>query len=104
MYESITKQIDEIYTSLNIYKALFVCLKQDINDFSEYLKQRDYPVCGVDELNQFNNNEYRIMIIDHDAFTQYTEQLDFSTIDTVINISVFEKVTDNINIKNYFFL
>jgi GGDEF domain-containing protein len=104
MYESITKQIDEIYTSLNIYKALFVCLSQDIDGFSKYLKQKDYPVCGVEELDKFNNNEYRIMIIDYDTFKHYNDALDFSTIDTVINISVFEKVTANNNIKNYFFI
>jgi len=55
--------IDDIYKSNNIYKALFICNQDKFNDYLKELKQNDYPISLLTELDELNSNSSRILFV-----------------------------------------
>jgi hypothetical protein len=56
--------IENIYHNHSIYKSIFVCTSQLLEECYRILQRHDYPVCKVSDMDKFNNHMSRIMIID----------------------------------------
>ena len=57
--------IDDIYKSNNIYKALFICNQDLFDDCLQALKQNDYPISLLTEVDELNSNSSRILFVSH---------------------------------------
>lgn len=102
MEDSLINDIDEIYSSYDIYKAFFITKKEDLNHLYQILNKMDYPICKNDKLNDFNDNKYRILLIDIDFYENNKTLININNITTIIYINVFDKIDDLSNIDDFF--
>lgn len=57
-------EIENIFETYSICKSIFVCPIANLQPYYKSLKQQDYPVCKINEIDKFNDNLYRILLID----------------------------------------
>lgn len=63
MCEVLLEKIRRFYETLNINKALFVTTHTLINNIKTGLIEEEYPVCTIDENQNFINHNARILLI-----------------------------------------
>ena len=103
MDASLINKIDDIYTSYNIYKAIFITNIEKINSLFHQLNEKDYPICTKEKVQQFNANQYRILLLDLPSYNEIKTIIDNTNVTTIINIGVFDQI-DNIPNVNQIFL
>lgn len=103
MDASLINKIDDIYTSYNIYKAIFITNIENIDSLFYQLNKKDYPICKKEKVHQFNANQYRILLLDLQSYDQIKIIIDNTNVTTIINIGVFDQI-DNIPNVNQIFL
>lgn len=102
MDDNLMLKIDNIYTSYNIYKAIFITRKDNIDFLYDELNKKDYPVCKANDVYQFNSYNYRILLLDFDTYYDIKDNIDNTNITTVIYIGVFDQIDDILNIDQIF--
>lgn len=102
MDDTLMTKIDDIYTSHNIYKAIFITNTINIDILYNELDAKDYPVCKEKDVHKFNSYDYRILLLDFDTYHNVKSLINFSNITTVIYIGVFEQIDDIPNIDQIF--
>ena len=63
MIEFILTNIEKIYESININKALFVVKYNFLEELKKKLIDDEYPVCSMIDSNKFINHNSRILLI-----------------------------------------
>jgi hypothetical protein len=97
--------IENIYHNLDIYKSIFVCKADLLNDCFHLLRQFDYPICKISEMEKFNNHISRIIIMDEydvDNFSLITPKLSLTEVDMVLCIDNDVKIKQLENIRHIF--
>ncbi|QOI90279.1 hypothetical protein QKU58_gp052 [Pyramimonas orientalis virus] len=56
--------IENIFHKFDIYKSIFVCKANHLNDYYHALRKYDYPVCKIINMHDFNNHISRVLLID----------------------------------------
>tara|TARA_B100000963_G_C22615411_1_gene667068 strand:+ start:1717 stop:2079 length:363 start_codon:yes stop_codon:yes gene_type:complete len=63
MIEFTLTNIEKIYETININKALFVVKFNLLDQLKEKLLEQEYPVCSLKESSKFINHNSRILLI-----------------------------------------
>jgi hypothetical protein len=58
------REIERIYETYSIYKSIFICKDETINELYYMLIKRNFPVSKTCDLKNFNDNLSRILLID----------------------------------------
>jgi hypothetical protein len=58
------KAIENIFETYSICKSIFICKDNDITKLYSTLKKHNFPVSKTCELNEFNDDLSRILLID----------------------------------------
>lgn len=82
MENVIIQKVEEIFTSIDIHKSIFVCDNAIIKQVHTLLLQNDYPVCTMLDIQKFNTTNYRILLLDD------------SLLDEIWETNVLSKVKD----------
>ena len=102
------KAIENIYETYSICKSIFICKDNDITKFYSTLKKYNFPVSKTCELNEFNNDLSRILLIDEvDAkyFSILKNNLNLNNINYVIYFyKTIRKLTDLSPFINHIFI
>jgi hypothetical protein len=78
-------QIDSIYSEESIHKALIVCHDDEVfDDLFKQLEADDYPICNIHEVNSFQNDAKRLLMIDY---------IDFNNLDKLLSQKDMYKLT-----------
>lgn len=95
-------KIENIFETHSICKSIFVCRIHEFQTYYTILKHKDYPICKISKIDKFNNNFYRILLIDeYDAknFTLLQNDLRMQDINLVLYINVNELINSISYIK-----
>lgn len=57
-------EIEKIYETYSIYKSIFICKDEMINELYYRLMKHNFPVSKTCDLKNFNENLSRILLID----------------------------------------
>ena len=102
MDHNLMTKIDNIYTSYNIYKSIFITKIEYLDYVFNELNKKDYPVCKQENIYEYNQNNYRILLIDLDSYHKIKHVINIENITTVIYIGVFDQIDDIQNINQIF--
>tara|TARA_Y100000994_G_C15578299_1_gene395437 strand:+ start:324 stop:635 length:312 start_codon:yes stop_codon:yes gene_type:complete len=102
MDHNLMTKIDDIYTSYNIYKSIFITKIEYLEHIFKELNNKDYPVCKQENIYEYNQNNYRILLIDLDSYHNIKQDINIENITTVIYIGVFDQIDDIQNINQIF--
>lgn len=97
--------IQDIFSTLNIYKCFIVCHTDIFYILYKQLIKNDYPISTLMELNKFNQHQNRILFLDNiDAkyMSTIASQINFEGINLVIYINVKKKIFGLENLHSIF--
>ena len=105
---SYKNQIDNIFSSSSIYKSLIICCNSYVmKDLYDNMRDDEYPVTDIIQLNKFKLNDSRVLLINEVDFHNIKESLENEYMD-MINAVFFvgceknhETMFNDNNIKYY---
>lgn len=98
--------IERIFQEYNIFKSIFVCVGEHVEEYYTALSNRDFPITKLETLHKFNNNHSRVLLLDDksvDAFDMLRETINTSDVNMVIYLDDVPEKTFVENVP-YFFL
>lgn len=95
--------IELIYQQYDIYKSLFVCYNINVEKYFNALKDRDFSISKICDINKFKNHESRILLID-DNDVKHFDLIRLSCKLNISDISIIIYIDDIKPIKELVFI
>lgn len=108
MENLILQSVDEVYTSVDIHKSIFICDTKLIDYLHKMLLQKDYPICTTQNLMNFNTMDCRVLLLDDNYISTFEKTLsslvNLNDVNTVLylNTDVRLNIPELNNVKEFF--
>ncbi len=102
---NIIKNINNIYESINIYNAFFIIEPELLNDVYNKLKNNDYPVSTINDINKFIDNSSRILLINNTQINDIYNNIELINALHNVNVIMFietPRIYDKYFYKSFF--
>jgi len=104
----ILQSVDDIYSSVDIHKSIFICDTKLIDYLHKMLLQKDYPICTTQNLMNFNTMDCRVLLLDDNYISTFEKSLsslvNLKDVNTVLylNTDVRLNIPELNNVKEFF--